>query len=375
MNIDQHTKKDEGTPRFLIVLAYFLAIGSFLVGFWHAYLGLKGQMFFGSEYGALLIAATALAFVSATYGMLIRGKLGFLFPYLLASIAMMIFNINYFYPADFKEDLVKEAATELKDSLNSYTAIFNSSLQGAGSKSNLAELQELKINIYNEIKNRAGRGSVVENLLARFNSIIGTKGIPPTIMSRIGALNTKEAEDMDKVLLGKIRLYTLKSVGTREDIAQKIIFQDSLFQSLKENSLKKLEKIETDTTKINISDVKRNIENNPKNIAIIIDIATKANTIIKGFNETKKMSQEGFRPINSLNTEIKSLGEIQHTLPSIYSKLNGDNPSHKVGTIKNILLVIFFDLAIPLVMFFILNNTKTTKKKSGTDPKKIPSPK
>lgn len=366
--MNQIQPQENETPRFLINLAYFLAFSSFLVGFWHAYLGLKGQMFFGSEYGAFLVAAVALAFVTATYGMLVRGKIFFIFPYLLAAIAMMIFNFNYFYPADFKEDLVREAATELKDSLNSYSVKFNLNTTSEALK-DIQTIEKEADNLYLEIKYREGRGPVAKKHLADINNILAKYNSVVTLSEGMGT-REQEADDFKLKIDREIRDIYLKESNAKQ--AAELIKLDSAFDALKESSIQTLQKIETDTTKINLKEVKKNIENNPQNISKIIDIASSANSLIKNHNELKKSENSNFKALDALSTDIKNLGEIHHTLPSMWLKLNGKNELHKIGTIKNILLVMFFDIAIPLVMFLILYNNSIKQKKKSTGPVPVP---
>lgn len=364
----QNQHEENETPRFLIILAYFLAFASFLVGFWHAYLGLKAIKFFETEYGALLVAAVALAFVTATYGMLVRGRILFIFPYLLAATAMMIFNFNFFYPSDFKEDLVREAATELKDSLNSYSVRFNIDIEDTV-LNDIRTLKRKAEDLYNEIRYRNGRGEVANDHLSLINNILLKYDMDPIKLSE-GGPKDEEAEDFKKVIDPAINQLYLKSTGAKK--AQELYELDTAFLGLKNRSIPILQIIETDTTKINIKQVKNNIENNPRNIAEIIRIATKANSHIKSYNEIKKSEDSNFKGLDALSTDIKNIGEIHHTLPSAWLKLNGKNESHKIGTIKNILLVMFFDLAIPLVMFFMLYNNSIKQKKRIKGPIPVP---
>jgi len=338
------------------------------VGFWHAYLGLKAIKFFETEYGALLVAAVALAFVTATYGMLVRGRIWFIFPYLLAATAMMIFNFNFFYPSDFKEDLVREAATELKDSLNSYKERFSLDID-VKALIDIADLETYAKSLDTEVRNREGRGRVAEEQLSRINKILAKYGKEPIILSK-GGSKAQEADDFKENIDRVINDILLQSTGAKK--AKELSRLDSAFSRLKDSSITVLQKIETDTTKINIKQVKNNIENNPQNIAKIIHIATSANSLIKGHNEIKKSEDSNFKGLNALSTDIKNIGEIHHTLPSAWLKLKGKNESHKIGTIKNILLVMFFDLAIPLVMFFMLYNNSIKQKKRIKGPIPVP---
>lgn len=342
-------------PPFVKSGLFLLSLGTFIVGFWHANLGLKNQHFFGSEYGSLIIAGLIVGLLLASYYFAINGMKLALVIYLFCACVLIVYNLNYFYPSDFKEALVREDAGILKDSLQSYSERGQSltSIKSEAEKdyNNLVQLRKA---ISNEIEKMGGAKDIARSKIAEFNSVTARYNIQPVNPSLIGVTDFKvQAELVDDEL--ETALNNFIQVNNAEGVsdAKSKIELATQLSELKSKYTSVLEFIQTDTTKINISDDKRNIENNPKNIAQIAKIVSEINSVTKSVNEIYKKKNEK-EPFTNLEATITQLGSVGHTLPSITNHIKSGTKEQKVGAWKNILLCLLFDLIIPFAVYIFL---------------------
>ncbi|HLO54369.1 MAG TPA: hypothetical protein VK169_08780 [Saprospiraceae bacterium] len=342
-------------PPIVKIGAYFLSFCAFIVGFWHAHLGLKNQHFFGSEYGSLVIAGMILVFILISYYLAVSGRKVAVFFYLIGAFTLIIYNLNYFYPYDFKEDLVKEDAGILKDTIQVYTsrAASITSIKSEAEK-DYRNLEQLKEQIYSEIKNQGGTERIARGKIADFNAITRKYGIQEVKPSLISVKSHEEQANLVDAEL-KSALQNFIVINNSEgvtDAKAKIELEVQLKQ-LQSKYTPVLEYILIDTTKIDISNDKKNIENNPKNIAQIAKIISEINSVTKSVNEIYRTKGEK-EPFSTLEASITELGSIGHTLPSIKQHSVNGTKEQKVGTWKNILLVIFLDLIVPLAIYVLI---------------------
>jgi hypothetical protein len=346
------------TPRLIKIGAVLLSLLVFTVGYWHTHLGLKNQHFFSSEYGSLFIAAIPLLLLLLSYFFIINGKKNVLaiafVVYLICAFTFIICNLNYFYPYDFKEDLVREDAGALKDTLQSY-ATRATGMTGLKSEAinDYLNLEQLKDQIHSEIADQHGYKDIARAKVADFNRITAKYGVKEVNPSLANVTNFNEqARIVDEYLVGAMKNFiekTLKNGDNIKDVKTKIIAENRLF-ALQEKYTPVLESIQRDTTKINISNDKKNIENNPKNIAIINAIISELNSVTKPVNEINK----GKEPFVALDASITKLGSVGHTLPSIVQHIKTGTKEQKVGTWKNIMICLLIDLLVPLAIYFFL---------------------
>lgn len=346
------TKK---TPPIVRSLMFLTSLLVFIVGFWHAHLGLKNQNFFGSEYGSLFIALIIVALLLLSYYFAINGKKIALLGYLICATVLIVYNLNYFYPYDFKEDLVREDAAILKDSLQSYSRRCESitSIKSEAEK-DYRNLTQLKEQIYNEIKDMGGAKSIARGKIAEFNNIVAKYGVKEVKPSLIGVTDFEKQADLVDVEL-KSALTNFVEVNNAEGVSDakaKIDLSEQLTQ-LKSKYTPVLEFIQRDTTKIDISNDKKNIENNPKNIAKIADIVSQINTVTKSVNEIYRNKNEK-EPFTTLEATITKLGTVGHTIPSITHHIKHGTKEQKVGAWKNLLLCLFLDLIVPFFIYLFI---------------------
>lgn len=348
-------------PTYIKIAAILLSLAAFIVGFWHAHLGLKNQYFFGSEHGSLLIAGIILLLLLICYFFTIdffsktKGKAALIF-YLICAFVFITFNLNYFYPFDFKEDLVREDAASLKDTLQLFAARSESltSIKSVAEK-DYGNLVQLRDQIFSEIKNMGGAKSIARGKIADFNRITSKYGIKEVKPSLIGVTDfSKQAQLVDKELESALENFI--EVNNTEGVtdARAKIELAAQLKELQSKYTPVLEFIQTDTTKINISNDKKNIENNPKNIAEMAKIVSEINSVTKPVNEIYRNKQTK-EPFARLEATITKLGSVGHTMPSITFHLKHGTKEQKVGTWKNIFICFLIDLIVPLVVFILIH--------------------
>ncbi len=334
-------------PPIVKISAYLLSLGTFIVGFWHAHLGLKNQHFFGSENGSLVIAAIILILILISYYFAVSGRKVALFFYLICAFALIVFNLNYFYPYDFKEDLVKEEAGILKDTLISYSTRAQAII---GVESDVVDdyidLKDLEKQLISEVRDQNGFKANARAVLSKFNDILANYKINAINPSLAGVNEpTEQARILQGYITSSIESFIAKNLVNSEinlDVAERLFKAKEDLKSLEIKYIPELEFIQRDTTKIDISNDKKNIENNPKNIAKIAKIVSEVNSTTKPINDINTGSAD----FPKLEATITELGSVGHTLPSIVQHIKNGTKEQKVGTWKNILLVIFLDLII-----------------------------
>jgi hypothetical protein len=339
------------------------------VGFWHAHLGLKNQYFFGSEYGSLVIAGIILLLLLLCYYFAIKGNKTALVFYLICAFSFITFNLNYFYPYDFKEDLVREDAGILKDNLQSYAT---RAQDIAGMKPEVVtdylNLIDLKEHIISEVKEQHGYKQRALGEVQKFNAILAKYKLSPIDPTLAGVTNYDEQARIldERYLMPALKSFSTATLikGEPMDIALiKMNAKDSL-QALQERYTPVLEFIQRDTTKIDISNDKKNIENNPKNIAQIATIASKINSVTKPVNEIYKNIGEQ-EPFVTLEAPITKLGSVGHTMPSIVQHIKSGTKEQKVGAWKNIFICLLIDLLVPLAIYTLIRKREDDEHKES----------
>lgn len=348
------------TSPFIILICKLVSISAFFIGFWHAHLGLRNQLFFGSEYGSLIIAGFILAIVFISYYFLIKGQKIAIIFYLIGALCFIVYNLNYFYTFDFKEELVKEEAAFLKDTLQSYSTRGQSitSIKTDAEK-DYRNLEQLKEQIYSEIKDMGGAKSIARGKIAEFNSITTRYGIKEVKPSLIGVSDFAiQADLVNKELESALKNFI--EVNNEEGVtdAKAKIELATQLSALQSKYTPELEFIQTDTTKIDVSNDKRNIENNPKNIAKIAKIVSEINSVTKSVNEIYR-NKNTKEPFANLEATITKIGSVGYTLPSISSHISNGTREQKVSIWKNIGLCLLFDLIGPLVIYLFIKRKET----------------
>jgi hypothetical protein len=295
------------------------------------------------------------------YYAIVGRKIAILF-YIICAFSLIVFNLNYFYPYDFKEDLVKEDAIALKDSLISFSTRSESliEMEPKALKDDV-KLRNLKNDVLSEVRNQGGYSTNAKSKVSQINTILQQYQIPIINPSMAKVNSDKIKGDiLEQEINDKIKSFRLKTSaqGTNLEIFDAYSKCKNELASLKEKYVPILEFIINDTTKIDISNDKKNIENNPENIAKISQIVSEINSATKPVNEIKKDDS----PFAVLEATITKLGSIGHTLPSIVKHIRKGTKEQKVGAWKNILICLLIDLIVPIAIYVMVRRKDNDKE-------------
>lgn len=347
------TTTKKGIPPIVKMGAWLLSFIAFIVGFWHAHLGLKSFNLFNSEYGSLAVAGIVLLLILLSYNLAVNGKKSALYFYIFGGLLFFVFNLNYFYPSYLSDKLVKEEAKSLNDSLQSYSNSI-SKFKDPKIVNNYLNLIELKGKILSEIKYQNGFGIQAKKYLQNFNNILveaetdakGKESVKITPSYAIG--NTQEERDfmyaeMEKQLDRAIALYDAKSVTSGE--AQNAT---NLYEGIQEiNELRniytpKLIDIMKDDFKVNLDSVKSN-----PHVVTLKTLSTEINNAIDKINnaEDKNIKKNKFARVES---QSENIGKFEHTIASVKERIN------KIDTWGIIFLCLFIDLLVPLFIYLMI---------------------
>jgi len=345
------TKK---TPPIVQLGAWLLSLLVFAIGFWHTQLGLKEMRPFGSEWGGMAVAAIVLLLILITYWYAVNGKKMALIFYVLGGIIFFVCNLNYFYPSYVARKLVREEATALNDTLQSYTNKSNRLLSVIGfndtdgSLRDYTNMDEYKKSVVDEIK-KNGQGSRAAGYLAKFNEIVARNKIALVELTTRGNFSNKElAQFYENALNGRMRVFIENSAargGAVRD-AKNFILGINLFDSL--NRIYTpilLDSIIPDNSELKIENIKNNNQ-----VVILQKLATGMDEASSKINEASKkktvVKSEDFVLIGE--TKSQNIGTIAHTVASIKDRIT------KVDTWAIIILCLFVDLIVPLAIYLLL---------------------
>jgi hypothetical protein len=332
----------------------------FAIGFWHTHLGLKEMKPFGSEWGSLAIAGILLLPILITYWYAVNGKKMALIFYVFYGAIFFVCNLNYFYPSYLSRKLVREEATALNDTLQSYTNKSKRLLSVIGFNDiedgilrDYTNMEEYKKSIVDEIK-KNGQGSKAAVYLTKFNEIVTRNKIPTIVTTSFTNLSNKDlAQYYEGMCNGRMRAFIENNTarGPSVSYAYNFILGINLFDSL--NRIYTpilLDSIIPDNSEIKLEDV----QTHPQ-IIILQKLVTGINDATSKINNATKSDSFKFQAIEE--PQSRNLGRIAFTFQSIKDR------NTKVETWVIIFLCLFVNLILPLTIYPILLKKELTLNK------------
>jgi len=364
--------KTKAIPPIINLAAWVLTLFVFAVGFWHTHLGLKEMKPFGSEWGGLVIAGIVLLLTLITYWFAVNGKKMALIFYVLCGVVFFVCNLNYFYPAYLARQLVKEEATALNDTLQSY-ANRAKSLQndaGFGNKTKeLTDYENLKIlqkKIVEEIRDFEGWGIKSSSALNDFNSISKQYGFPIEQYSNAGTMTRdKLSRIYDNYLEGinqkilEVLMINSKDGGVQNALS--FIKGVAELDSLQKNySILLKDSIIPDNSDIRLEEVKGHPQ-----INILQRLVTGINEASSKINSATKPNSYKFQVLEE--SPSRTLGRIANTFKSVNNRIS------QTDTWAIIILCLFIDLAVPLAIYLLLRKKENEPENKSLQRKIKPS--
>ena len=338
-------------PGIVQLGAWLLSLIVFAVGFWHTHLGLKEMRPFGSEYGSIAIAAIILLLLIITYWFAVNGRKMALIFYLICGLFFFVFNLNYFYPAYMARELVKEEAIALNDTLQKFSNKSQSYFKSETIQE-LTNLNTLKKQLVDEVKNQTGWGPRATDYLNQFNFITKGNQKPNNSLGSNQDERDDIAERYEDLLEEQIDAFVLRTVANNKIGNPKIILEGIKdLKKAKEQYTEKLKLIIEDDSEIQLDsliNLRQKGSNHPQ-IQLLQNLVTDIDNSTKKINEGNK---EEIYPILK-EAETRNLGRIKHTLNSVKKRLS------ETDTLGIIFVCLFIDLLVPLAIYLLL------RKKEG----------
>ncbi|MXV38457.1 hypothetical protein GO491_07170 [Flavobacteriaceae bacterium Ap0902] len=340
-------KQTNKIPGYIKILGWLISLFAFAIGFWHTHLGLKEFRPLSWEYGSLIVAAIVLMVLIVSYERAVSGiKIAIVF-WIICSTILFIFNLNSFYPSYLGRKLVKEEAIALSDSLELYKNKIDKivGLTGTEYLQKLQFLDNKKENLLREIKSRGGFGPHATKELQEFNQLAGSNISPDRKLGKTEESRNEMVSFFKEKLEKAIKTYVIKSIGSKENEAQKL-FDSS--QELNENyAVYKLglENAIKDNTAINIDSVKYHPQ-----IVLMTDVVNELDKTSRMFNTVRGKDEFYLFNKDGENSQPRSqfIGTFEHTINSLIKRID------KKDTWGVIILCLFIDFLVPLAMFFLI---------------------
>jgi hypothetical protein len=330
--------------------SWLLALFVFAVGFWHTHLGLKEMKPFGTEWGGLIIASIILLLLLITYWFAVNGKKMALVFYIMCGTIFFICNLNYFYPSYLSRQLVKEEATSLYDTLQSYSNKAQALQKTSGFKAgkdfdDYQRLIQLKNYVVTEVRDLGGFYSNAQRNLDEFNKIMKSHGSNGIQLSSDNRDKAKLARFYEGHMNTEIQdlLTSLANKGGQLADAANFVEGIHLLDSIQKKYTPILkDSIIPDNSDIKLEDVKTN-----KQINSLQKLVTELNEATSKINKSSR--KIAFQPLDESQT--RNLGRIAHTFKSIKNRIK------LVDTWAIIILCLFIDLVVPLAIYLLLRKT------------------
>jgi hypothetical protein len=362
-------------PPIVQLGAWLLSLIVFAVGFWHTHLGLQEMRPFGSEYGSLAIAAIVLLLLLITYYFAVVGNKIALAFYVFCGLFFFVFNMNYFYPSYLARKLVREEASCLYDTLQTYSSKSKRLLKNFGFKeddsfSDFSKLKDLKDRIVTEIR-KSGPGPNTRAYFAQFNKIISSDRYKIDPLQFMGEEGTKDKNDLANIYDGMCQraLQTLlqrkTASGGELGDAENFLLGVATFDSLQKKYTPLLkDTIIPDNSEILLEEVKQN-----KDIISLQKLASSMDEASMRINEASKKRNKLKKDEFTLIGETKSqnLGRIAHTVASVKERID------KVDTWSIIFICLFIDLLVPLAIYLLLRKKEDSSDKKVVNTKSRPN--
>lgn len=327
--------KNKKIPPIVQIAAWLLSLIVFAVGFWHTHLGIKEMRPFDSEYGSIAIAGIVLLLLLITYWFAVNGRKMALIFYVICGLFFFICNLNYFYPAYMGRTLIKEEASALKDTIDSYSKINTFSNTAYAKNDKLSEYQN---EIKTQIENDGGFGEVARKYLNKFNAIAGTQIDPPNNLN----LSEEQKSNFLKRLDEETKKWQIRNAGDGLADAASLVEGKMELESLRKTVFPLLEKICLDDEIFVLDSIKYH----PKVILIKKTVQRINSAVIKMNKGNKK---EILKELDKKKyPRADKLGEIQNTFITIGERIN------QISTWAILILCLFIDLLVPLAIYLLL---------------------
>lgn len=328
--------------------AFLLSIITFLVGFWHAHLGLKSFNLFGSQYGSIAVAGIILILILLSYFIALNGRKSALLFYVIGGFLFFLFNLNYFYPAYLGSKLVKEEAITLNDTLQDY-ANKASSIENPKVMSAVLDLDNLKDKTLSEIKRANGFGPVAKDYLNQFNNILSSfedndaskRAVQITPSYSVGRNQNERnliGEDIENQLQNAIKSFEQKHATKGGENALKLYEGVKNIGKLKDFYSPKLTEIIKGDFTINLDSVKSN-----PNVVILKEVSTELNNVTDQINNAEKDTR-----FHKVESSSENIGKFEHTIKSVLNRIGN------IDTWGIIFLCLFLDLLVPLFIYIMI---------------------
>lgn len=349
------------TPIIIIIAAWILSAIVFVVGFWHAHLGMKEMKPFQSEYGSLLIAAIILLLTFITYWFAVNGKKTALIFYSICALSFFVLNLNYFYPAYMAKTLVQNEASTLNEILQKYVNGTSSIQDSENSEavSDYLNLISLKEQIIKEINNK-GFGPNARALTSKFNDISSKYSSVTEIKQPSYG---KVTSDSDNAKLQREQIEPLFEEALSNLLLKGILNVND--PGLFAEGTKELAVLEEKYTEIlnnissdNTTNYKLDSIEGYKNVNNIVKFVGEFNTAIDKVNEGNNKQENILTRLDEdAHPRANKLGSIKHTITSISERIR------EIDTWAIIFLCLLIDFIVPLSIYLLIKK----KDNEGND--------
>lgn len=333
-------------PPLVQIGAWTLALIVFAIGFWHTHLGLKQMNLFENKYGTIALAGMVLLFMLLGYWYAVnRGSKIGIGIYILCGIVFFTFNLNYIYPAYQGRNLLNEEATLINDSLQSYASRANVVKLNTEQAENLENLTFNAGALIREIRNMNGKGEVAQQRIDDFNRTVRSFGdnIPLLLSSGGVGGNDSERQKIADNLQSQINdimdAIEKKGVGNVSDQMSVLKGRHTL-DSLQKNYTDAVNAIKKDKSDIILDSVDTH-----EQIRLLETLVSSIDEAIEPLN--KGLGEESYKKLSPMPT-VRQLGQIEHTVKTIKSRLNS------VTTWAMIFICLLIDILAPLGIYLLL---------------------
>lgn len=352
-------KKTNHIPLIARIGAWLLSLIAFIVGFWHAHLGLKEMRPFDSPYGSLLIASIVLLLILISYSIAISGRKIAIVFYVIGAFVFFIFNLNYFYPSYLGRKLINEETNLINEKLTSQKNKLNSISQIKESEyiNILNNLIEIKENILTEIAFRGGFGSYANKELEKFKELTGSKLSGERMITKDPIKLQYLYDEWDKKLEDAILNYIATTISGDDKNKLEIVYADRDLSEFYERYNPILDSIANEDKRIAIDSLEFDTYIPSQQIKTLKIVVDKINQTDIRVNTA--LNKEDLPPIFSKDyPKSKHIGKFEHTIDSIRERIN------KIDTWGIIFICLFIDLLVPLFIYLMIRRNDETEDNS-----------
>lgn len=343
------TKKQ---PQILTMAGWLTSFFAFGIGFWHTHLGLRSFEILSSSNGSLVLSFLILLVLLISYYSAVNGRKIAIFFYLICALFYFTFNMTSLYPNRLGRKLVTEEAIVINNDLQNFTSKVNREFGNEGVIKKYNSIRDLRNLLIHEILNENGFGERAKDYLLKINKIFGSDFIKPSI--KVGSTIEERNNIANKfagLINDRLKSYIEANADPgKGDIINRINEVKSMYEP-------KLSGIIEDNSKINIDSVKSNPQ-----IKVLQQIATKMDNIRIDANKISSNSKQNIFGSNYGVVKSQYLGTFEHTIRSVYDRLN------KIDTWGIIILCLFIDIVVPLAVYFMIRKGDDDTENYGNPP-------